>query len=57
MKRSLREVLADSQVAAVAIERAFAKLSVGKEVVTDGGHREKMLSAGGEGELLATDSQ
>ena len=40
-----------------AIERAFAKLSSGKEVVTEGGHHEKRLSSEGESESFATDSQ
>ena len=39
-----------------AIERAFAKLSNGKEVVTEGGHHEKMLSEVREVESSVTDS-
>jgi integrase len=39
-----------------AIERAFAKLSNGKEVVTEGGHHEKMLSDVREVESSVTDS-
>ena len=40
-----------------AIERAFVKFSAGKELVTDGGHRGKMLSPADESQPLVTDSQ
>jgi hypothetical protein len=40
-----------------AIERAFAKFGARQELVTDGGHREKVLPAAVEGESAATDSQ